>query len=110
MAEMSLITQANAQYAAAGAQRAKGALASAAQGKDMTRMREVAQDFEAVYLAQMMQPMLAEIGKDDPFSGPGQDMWRSMQAQEYGKAMAKSGGIGIADAVLKEMIKLQEVR
>lgn len=110
MAEMSLIAQANAHYGASSAQGAKSALASAAQGNNMARMREVAQDFEAVYLAQMMQPMLAEIGKDDPFSGPGQDMWRSMQAQEYGKAMAKSGGIGIADAVLSEMIKMQEVR
>jgi hypothetical protein len=31
-----------------------------------------------------------------------------MQVEEYGKAITKTGGIGITDAVLKEMIKLQE--
>jgi hypothetical protein len=29
---------------------------------------------------------------------------------EYGKSMAKAGGIGIAEQVKKELLKLQEVR
>ncbi|MFC1674115.1 rod-binding protein [Pseudomonadota bacterium] len=36
-------------------------------------------------------------------------MWRSLMVDEYGKSVAKSGGIGIADQVLAQMIKLQEV-
>ena len=111
MSDMSLIANANAQYGAAATrgamQGARRAMAGAG-NKDMARLHKVAQDFEAMFLTQMMQPMLAELGKDDPFAGPGQDIWRSMQAEEYGKAMAKAGGVGIADSVLSEMIKLQE--
>jgi hypothetical protein len=37
-------------------------------------------------------------------------MWRSLQVVEYGKAIAQKGGIGIADSVFREMLKLQEVK
>ena len=73
-------------------------------------MQKVAQDFEAFFLAQAFEPMFASIEPAEPFGGcPGQDIWRSMQTQEYGKAIAKQGGIGIADHVLEQMIRMQEV-
>jgi len=31
-----------------------------------------------------------------------------MQVQEYGKAIAKQGGIGLADHVMEQMIRMQE--
>ena len=31
-----------------------------------------------------------------------------MMVQEYGKAIARSGGIGIADSVQREILKMQE--
>jgi len=31
-----------------------------------------------------------------------------MMVQEYGKAIARSGGVGIADAVQREILRLQE--
>jgi len=106
MNDMSFIAEANANYMAQQGTKAP----RVPKGADEARLRQVAEDFESMFLTQMMQPMMAEIGKDDPFAGPGQDIWRSMQATEYGKAMTRAGGIGIADAVLSEMIKLQEGR
>jgi Rod binding domain-containing protein len=38
------------------------------------------------------------------------DVWRSQQVQEYGKAIAQNGGVGIADAVVRELIQAQEAR
>lgn len=71
--------------------------------------RKVAQDFEAVFLGQMLQPMFANIDAAEPFGGsPSEKMWRTMQVDEYGKAIAKAGGIGIADAVFKQILKAQE--
>lgn len=73
--------------------------------------RKVAEDFEAVFLGQMLQPMFQNIDAAEPFGGsPSEKMWRTMQVDEYGKAIAKSGGIGIADAVFREIIKAQELR
>ncbi|MEK9723483.1 MAG: rod-binding protein [Rhodospirillaceae bacterium] len=90
---------------------AKPAMPNMQAAKTHKQARETAEQFEAVFLAQMLQPMFADIKPEEPFGGGSSEaMWRSMQIEEYGKAIAKAGGIGIADAVYKEMIKLQELR
>lgn len=74
------------------------------------RIREAAEDFEAVFLAQMLAPMFAGLETDGLFGGgPGEAVYRSLMIEEYGKAMARNGGVGIADAVERELLKLQEV-
>jgi len=74
------------------------------------RARKTAQEFEAFFLGQMLQPMFSNISAEEPFGGgPGEDIWRSMQVDEFGKAIAKSGGIGIGDALFREILKMQEV-
>ena len=73
--------------------------------------RTIADDFESVFLGQMLKPMFEGIKPEAPFGGGNSEaMWRSMQIEEYGKAITKAGGIGIADNVYQEIIKLQEVK
>ena len=75
------------------------------------QMRKVAEDFEAFFLSQMLQPLFANLEAAEPFGGGmAEKMWKSLQVDEYGKAFARSGGIGIADAVVKEMLRMQEVK
>ncbi len=72
---------------------------------------KVAQDFEAVFLSQMLQPMFANIEAEEPFGGgAGEEVWRSMMVDEIGKQMAKAGGIGIASSIKQEILRLQEVK
>ena len=86
-------------------------LPNTARHGDVAQMRKVAKDFEAVFISQMLQPMFQNLGAEAPFGGGhGEDVWRSMQVQEYGKAITEAGGIGIADSVLREMIKMQELQ
>lgn len=89
-----------------------GALAGKAQNHMTTqRMRTVAEDFEAVFISEMIRPMFENIQTEEPFGGgPAEDIWRNMQIDEYGKAIAKTGGIGIADAVMDQLIRMQEAR
>ena len=76
---------------------------------DRETLRKRAVEFEAVYLAQMLQPMFDGLKSAEPFGGGfGEDVWRSQQVQEYGKAIAQNGGVGIADAVARELIRAQE--
>lgn len=76
---------------------------------DLHRMRETAQEFEAVFISEMLRPMFENIEAAAPFGGgPGEKIYRDMQVDEYGKAIANAGGIGLADAVMLEMIKMQE--
>ncbi len=73
------------------------------------RMRETAQQFEATFLAQMMKPMFEGLQTDGPFGGgDGEATWRSFLVEEMAQQTVKAGGIGLADHVLNEMIKLQE--
>jgi peptidoglycan hydrolase FlgJ len=79
--------------------------AARAKSSPQARMRAQAQDFEAQFLNTMFQQMYQGVGGDGPFGnsasvGP----WRSFLTDEYAKSFAKNGGIGIADAVYKQML------
>lgn len=93
---------------ALGAAQAK-ALPRVPKTKDIEQLRKTAQDFEAIYLSQMLKPMFEGIKADAPFGGGhAEDMYRSLMVDEYGKSLAKSGGVGIADQVMREMLRMQE--
>ncbi|MDX2028025.1 MAG: rod-binding protein [Alphaproteobacteria bacterium] len=67
-----------------------------------------AQDFEAMFMTQMLQPMFDGLGNDPMFGGGhGEKVMRTFLLQEYGKIIAKGGHLGLADVVKKEMIKAQ---
>jgi peptidoglycan hydrolase FlgJ len=88
---------------------AAGRTAKPVASGDVQRIRKVAEDFEAVFLSQMLKPMFANLGAEKPFGGgSGEEMWRSLQVDEFGKAISRKGGIGIADNIFREMLKLQE--
>lgn len=81
-----------------------------AKGGDAARMRQAAEEYEAVFISQMLQPMFAGIRTDGPFGGgQGEAIYRSMMLSEYGKAIAARGGVGLADHVLQSLLKAQEV-
>ena len=68
-----------------------------------------AQDFEAFFLSRAMDDMFAGVKTDGPMGGgQGESMFRALLNQAYGKIVASAGGIGVADAVYREIIKLQE--
>jgi flagellar protein FlgJ len=70
---------------------------------------KTAEDFEAFFLGQMLQPMFNGLEAEAPFGGGhAEKIWRTMMVDEMGKAMAEAGGIGIADQVQREILRLQE--
>ncbi|MCG8493932.1 MAG: rod-binding protein [Sneathiellales bacterium] len=74
------------------------------------KARAAAEDFEAFFLSQMLNTMSAGIQTDETFGGgESEKIFRSMLNDEYSKSMARQGGIGIADAVFREMLAMQEV-
>lgn len=78
---------------------------------DAAKAKETAQDFEAQFLSQMIEHMFAGVKASGLFDGGnGEEMFRSMLFDQFGKVLAKAGGIGIADAVQREILKAQEVK
>ena len=76
---------------------------------DAAEARRVAEDFEAFFLANMLQHMFSSVPTDGPFGGGyAETIYRSFAVDEYGKLIARTRGVGIADAVHREILKLQE--
>lgn len=67
-----------------------------------------AQEFEAVFIGQMTKLMMEMVETGDEFSGgAGEEMFRGIMAEQMGNEMAKRGGIGLAPAVLDQILKMQ---
>lgn len=82
---------------------------AAKRGDAKARARASAEDYEAMFLSTMMKQMFPAIDPKNPFTGgSAEETWRGMLIDQYGKSLAKSGGIGVADAVYREMIRIQE--
>jgi Rod binding domain-containing protein len=74
------------------------------------KARKTAQDFESMFLEQTFERLFATGGPDGPLgdNGAGGEVYRSMLVKEYAGNVAKSGGVGIADQVYREILKMQE--
>lgn len=73
------------------------------------KIRETAQAFEASFLSQMLKPMFEGLETEGMFGGgEGEATWRSFLIDAMAKQTVKAGGIGLADDVMAEMMKLQE--
>ncbi|WP_420478477.1 rod-binding protein [Brevundimonas sp. FT23028] len=78
-------------------------------GADTARMRETAEQFEASFLSQMLKPMFEGLKTDGMFGGgEAEGQWRSFMIDAMAKQTVKAGGIGLADQVMAQMIRMQE--
>ncbi len=85
-----------------------GAVQPAGGRADLERLTRVAEDFEAVFLHQMLSAMRQGVSEDSPLGGP-DSPFGSLLLDEQAKLIGKAGGIGVADHILAELLKLQEV-
>ena len=85
------------------------AAAAIEDGRD-PRTWEAAKEFEAQFVSTLFQSMFKGLeDQESAFGGgPGETMFSSLLVDQYGQQMAKSGGIGLADRVMSEMLKMQE--
>ena len=73
------------------------------------KIRQSANEFESVFVSQMLGHMFDGIEVDQNFGGGhAEEMFRSMLTNEYGKQVSRSGGFGIADQVYRELLRAQE--
>ena len=73
--------------------------------KNMAALKKVGQDFEAQFLSQMLGHMFDGVKTDKMFGGGhAEEVYKSLMVDEYGKSIAKSGGIGVADQVVRSVL------
>lgn len=67
---------------------------------------EVAKEFEALLLSQLLQVMRQSVGSSDASeAAPGKDIYMEMMDQELARALANRGGIGLADIIERALTK-----
>jgi Rod binding domain-containing protein len=79
-------------------------------GSDALALRKAAQDFEAMALGALFQPMFEGIAKGRGFGagGKGEALWAPLLVNEYARIAAANGGLGIGEAVFRHLLAAQE--
>ncbi len=73
-------------------------------GADEDRLRTVAEDFEAIFVKQMLESMRGTLNPDNRLvdTGMAGEIYEDMLYDEYAQVMTKSGGFGLADMIVKQ--------
>lgn len=80
-------------------------LRRAARAGDASAAREAAKQFEALFVNMMVKQMRDAMPTDGGlFGGEGMKLYESMHDQQLSLAMARRGGIGLADAIERQLL------
>lgn len=74
------------------------------EGSEADQLRQVAQDFEAIFMKQMLDSMRGTLNSENRLvdTGMAGEFYEDMLYDEYAQIMAKTGGIGLADMIVKQ--------
>jgi flagellar protein FlgJ len=77
---------------------------------NIEQLRAQARELEGVFLNTLMKQMFSGIKTDEQSFGGGfaEETWRGMQSEQLSNQIAENGGLGIADALLGDLIAMQE--
>jgi peptidoglycan hydrolase FlgJ len=73
------------------------------------KLRQQATELEGVFLNTLVQQMFSGIDSKGQFGGGfAEETWRGMQAEQLATNISQAGGIGLADQIMGNMLKIQE--
>ena len=73
-----------------------------------TKALKSGQDFESVFLNQMLSSMTQGLGNDTGFDGgDAETQWRSLLNEYTARSISASGGVGLSNTVMGELLKAQ---
>ncbi|HBG46144.1 MAG TPA: hypothetical protein DDW94_04050 [Deltaproteobacteria bacterium] len=71
-------------------------------------LKKAVADFEALFINQMLKTMRETIDKNELFhGGSGEEIYTSLLDTELSKDMARAGGIGLGEMLLRELSKVE---
>lgn len=74
------------------------------------KLHKQAVELEGVFLNTLMKEMFSSIDTSEESFGGGfaEETWRGMQAEQFASALAEKGGIGLADNLMSDLLRMQE--
>jgi peptidoglycan hydrolase FlgJ len=75
----------------------------------ISEARRAAEEFESVFLSEMLAPMFEGLSTDGlGGGGMGEEIFRPMLVERYAESISRAGGVGIADSIVRELMRMQE--
>jgi Rod binding domain-containing protein len=82
---------------------------SAVKNMSASQIDKVSKDFESLFIGMMLEHMFGDsVGTEAFGDKESSDIYKGLMTENYGKAIAQAGGIGVASYVKTELLKLQE--
>ena len=73
------------------------------------RADAASKEYESIFISQFLGSMFSGIQSDTlTGGGQGEEMFRSLLMDEYGKQITAQGGFGLSSAIQRELLKTQE--
>ena len=74
------------------------------------KLHKQAVELEGVFLNTLMKEIFSSIDTQEESFGGGfaEETWRGMQAEQVANSLAAQGGIGLADSLMSDLLRLQE--
>lgn len=71
-------------------------------------LHRAAKEFESVFISEMLAPMFEGLDTDGlGGGGMGEEIFRPMLVERYAEAIARAGGVGIANSIVAEFARMQ---
>lgn len=74
--------------------------------QDEGKLKDACQQFESLFLTQMLKEMKKSIPKSEGEGNKEKDTYEDMMYEEVAKSMASSGGVGMANILYQQMQEL----
>ncbi len=76
------------------------------------KLHKAAEDFAAVALGELLSPMFDTVDSSNGLfgGGAGEAAFKPMLVSEIAKQIARTGGLGLAEPVYQQMLRMQEGR
>ena len=86
------------------------AAASSLPPQQIAKTWKAAQNFEAMTLGQLLQPMFDTTDQSNGLfgGGSGEEAWRPMLVNEIAHKISSAGGLGLAGPIFAQMLRAQE--
>lgn len=79
---------------------------AAGAGNDLQRMKQTAQDFEAIFVQQVFKGMKQTIPDGGLLPrGQAEEIYSDLQDMEAARQLARQGGVGLTEMLLEQMQK-----
>jgi len=83
-------------------------LANSGRSKNNKQLKVLSQQFESIFVHQLLKSMRSTIQKSGLFGSHATEMYESLHDEEMANLMTQQKGIGLAEVIYRDLARLEE--